>query len=77
MLVKHNGYGDLAVYEVADQWKTIILFIPTAVSQIALPILSSMVNVDKSKYWKVLKLNIILNGGIAFCQRYLSVFLVL
>lgn len=71
MLVKHNGYGDLAVYEVADQWKTIILFIPTAVSQIVLPILSSMVNVDKSKYWKVLKLNIILNGGIAFLSALL------
>lgn len=65
MIVNKNGYGELAIYEAADQWKIIILFIPTAVSQIILPILSSLVKTDKTKYWKVLKINILINGLVA------------
>lgn len=65
MLVRTNGFGDAAVYEAADQWRIIILFIPAAVSQIVLPILSSLVNVDSSKFKKVLLLNIALNASIA------------
>lgn len=63
-LVNENGFEELAVFEAADQWRIMILFIPTAVSQIVLPILSSVVNVDKSKFWKVLYLNIFANGVI-------------
>lgn len=65
MLVRHNGYGELAIFEAADQWKVIILFIPTAVSQIILPILSSINNSDRNKFWKVLKLNMAVNGGVS------------
>lgn len=65
MLVVQNGYGQLAIYEAADQWKIIILFIPTAISQVVLPVLSSLVNNDKSKFWKVLNFNLLLNSGIA------------
>ena len=66
ILVQHNGFGELAIYEAAEQWRTIILFIPAAVSQIVLPILSSLANTEISKFWKVLKINMFLNGGIAF-----------
>lgn len=65
LLVRNDGYGALAIFDAADQWKIIILFIPTAVSQIVLPILSGIANVDTTKFWKVLWLNIILNGCIA------------
>lgn len=61
MLVRHSGYGELALYEAADQWKIIILFIPGAVSQIVLPILSSIVNSNQDAFWRVLKINILLN----------------
>ena len=54
------------VYEAAEQWRTIILFIPAAISQIVLPILSSLANTETNKYWKVLKINMLLNGGVAF-----------
>ncbi len=54
MLVRNTSFSELAIYEAADQWKTIILFIPTAVSQIVLPILSSIVNEDQKKYKKIL-----------------------
>lgn len=64
-LAKESGFDELAIFEAADQWKIMILFIPTAVSQVVLPILSSIVGVDKSKFWKVLNLNLYLNSGIA------------
>lgn len=61
MLVNSSGFGELAIYEAAEQWRIIILFIPTAVGQIVLPILSSLVNGSAKTYWKVLYLNIIIN----------------
>lgn len=64
-LAKESGFSELAIFEAADQWKIMILFIPTAVSQVVLPILSSIIGVDKSKFWKVLNLNLYLNAGIA------------
>ena len=51
----------MAIYEAAEQWRVIILFVPVAVGQIVLPILSSIVNDDNRKYWKVLKINILIN----------------
>lgn len=65
LLVNNSGYDELAIFEAADQWKILILFIPTAVSKVVLPILSSVVGVDASKFWKVLKVNLYLNAGIA------------
>lgn len=66
MLVLHNGFEELAVYEAADHWKIIILFIPSAISQVVLPILSSSLGEGKDKFWKILKMNIYLNAGVAF-----------
>lgn len=65
ILVRTCGYEELAVFEAADYWKTIALFVPATIAQIALPILSSMVNSDKSKYWKVFNLNLGLNTVLA------------
>lgn len=64
MLVRECGFGELAVYEVAEQWRVIILFIPSSISQIVLPILSSIVNDDSKKFWKTLNLNLVLNVSI-------------
>lgn len=75
LLVRYGGFGEMGVYEVADQWKIIILFVPVAVSQIVLPILSNALgHNDKCSYWKVLKYNIYLNVSVAFA---LSVFVAL
>lgn len=65
MLVRHDGFGELAIYEAADHWKIIILFIPSAISQVVLPILSSSLGEDENKFWKILNLNILLNAGVA------------
>ncbi len=66
MLVKTNGYETLAIYEVADQWRLIILFVPLTISQIVLPILSSVLNQGEKTYWKVLKLNLGINMLVSF-----------
>lgn len=65
MLVNYTNFEELAVYEAADQWKVIILFIPAAVSHVALPILSSLVNDSQERYWKTLRYNILLNASIS------------
>lgn len=65
ILVRQNGFEELAIFEAADQWKIIILFIPGAISQVVLPILSNITSTnDEHKFWKILKLNLYLNGGI-------------
>ncbi len=66
LLVRHNGFDELAIFEAADQWKVIILFIPSAISQVVLPILSGTIAEGGNKFWKVLKINLMLNGGVAF-----------
>lgn len=64
ILAKDSGFAELALYEAADQWKIIILFIPSAISQIVLPILSSSGN--SKNFWKILKINILINGLVSF-----------
>lgn len=61
ILVRSSGFSELAIYEAANYWNSLILFIPAAVSQIILPILSSVPKEDKKQFWKVLKINLFLN----------------
>lgn len=65
-MVRNFGFGELAAYEAADQWRMIIVFIPTAVSQIVLPILSSTLEKGKTSFWHLARINLLFNGGIAF-----------
>lgn len=67
MLVNKCGFDELAIYEAADQWKIIILFIPSAISNVVLPILSGLSTENNQKqFWKILRINLFLNAGIAF-----------
>jgi len=63
MLVRVNGYGELGIFEAADQWKVILLFIPGAICQIVLPIMSSIT--DKRTFRRTLMGNLALIGGIS------------
>ncbi|WP_139422903.1 oligosaccharide flippase family protein [Chryseobacterium mulctrae] len=60
---QQGGYEQMANFDIANQWRNTILFIPSALSQIALPMLSSNLD-DKLKYsnifYKSLKINIYL-----------------
>lgn len=66
ILVRHDGFGELGIFEAADQWRVIILFVPSALSNIILPILSSLTNTDKNDYKKALYINLGLNVSVAF-----------
>ena len=60
-----GGYGQMALYEAAGQWRLIILFIPGAVGRIALPMLASFSGKDDRKQFKNLLLfNASLNGAV-------------
>jgi O-antigen/teichoic acid export membrane protein len=65
LLVRKEGFGTLAIFEAADQWKVIILFIPTAISQIVLPLLSSLKQNNNDKYLSTLALNLIIIGAVS------------
>lgn len=55
-----GGYKEMAVFDIANQWRTTILFIPAALSQIVLPLLASSVNnkaAYKMYFYKNLKIN--------------------
>lgn len=66
MIARYSGFSELGIYEAADQWRVIILFIPAALSNIILPILSSYIGTDEtSTYKRALKMNISLNVGVS------------
>ena len=65
MLTRFASFEELAIYEVADQWRIIIMFIPASISQIVLPILSSISSSKNDTYWKVFKINILINVAVA------------
>ncbi|MBO5866210.1 MAG: oligosaccharide flippase family protein [Bacteroidaceae bacterium] len=65
LLVRFKDYGELGIFEAAEQWRVIILFIPSALSNIVLPILSSYTD-NKKDYKKALHINLLLNTGTAF-----------
>ncbi len=61
MLVNQpHGYEEMAIFDVAYQWRNTMLFIPAVLSQIALPLLSSSAN-NKSRFNRILKINVIIN----------------
>lgn len=64
ILLQHDGYKSLALFEAADQWKVMMLFIPTAISQMVLPILTS-IRQQRQQFRHVLLANIALIVGIS------------
>lgn len=65
MLANFNGFGEVGVYGAADQWKTMILFVPSAMSRIALPILSNIRSKGEIRtYTRVLLINVLMNAGV-------------
>lgn len=60
-----QGYEKLASFDIAMQWRNTVLFIPTALSQIALPLLSANVH-NKGSYVNILNKNLRLNFYFCF-----------
>ena len=65
LLVRFVDFEAQADYSVAEHWRSLVLFIPVAVSQILLPILSSEGSKDVRKFWKILNWTMVINATIA------------
>ncbi|MHA7108847.1 oligosaccharide flippase family protein [Sunxiuqinia elliptica] len=55
-----KGYDEMAIFDAANQWRTLVLFIPTVLSQIALPLFASSTE-HHNRFVKILKINILAN----------------
>jgi O-antigen/teichoic acid export membrane protein len=61
-----NGYDEMGIFNAASQWQIAIVFIPSMISRVVLPMLSSLnAKSESQRYRKVLILNVTLNTGIA------------
>jgi O-antigen/teichoic acid export membrane protein len=64
-LIRNTGFGEMAIYDVAEQWYFMLLFIPNSLSSIILPMLTNMTTEGtKAQYSKLIKLNLIINISI-------------
>jgi O-antigen/teichoic acid export membrane protein len=60
-----NGYAQMGLYTAADKWRLMILFVPTSVVGMALPMLASLNGInDSANYNKVFNANVLLNLGL-------------
>ena len=62
-----DGYGEMGIFNAANNWRMAILFIPGVVTGVVLPMLSSLNDYrDRKRYLTVLKVNAFIAGGTAF-----------
>ena len=76
-LIQISGYGEMALYDVAEQWYYLVLFVPSSLSSILLPLLTNTnYNGSEKQYNKLLKINLLINVGtsvvIAACVAIFS-----
>lgn len=73
-LVRNVGFGEMAIFDVAEQWNVMLLFIPNSISGIILPLLTNTLAVGTQKqYNKLIKLNLVINGGISLILSLLII----
>lgn len=58
-----SGFDEMAIFDACNTWRMAILFIPMTLSQIILPLLVEEFD-NTEKYKKIVKFNLLLNGGI-------------
>jgi O-antigen/teichoic acid export membrane protein len=60
-----DGYLQLGLYTAADRWRLALLFVPTTVFRMALPMLSNLKgNADQASYHRLNRANLVLNLGL-------------
>ncbi|MFA8450663.1 MAG: oligosaccharide flippase family protein [Bacteroidales bacterium] len=69
-IVAGNGFSKLTIIDISEQYMFMLFLIPTAVGQVALPLLSNILSKggadSKRKYWKMLLFNIAIGSGAIF-----------
>lgn len=73
LVLQPNGYEQMANFDIANQWRLTILFIPAALSQIALPMLASA---EGTEYKAIFNKNILLNFIVSIVVVVPMLFLV-
>jgi len=67
-----QGYAEFGIYAAADKWRLLILFVPTSVFAMVLPVLSNLYGEgDAAKFRKVFRANLKLNAGLALAAALL------
>lgn len=62
-----QGYADLGIYAAADKWRLLILFVPTSVFTMVLPVLSNFYNErDDMRFKQVFRANLKVNAALVF-----------
>ena len=75
LLVRESGFGAMATFDVAEQWRSQILFVPGVLATIILPVLAKNKATDsKSDFLNTLKINLILNVAIVSILSILVLF---
>jgi len=65
VLIKQSNFGEMAIFDVSEQWNIIFQFIPGSISAIMLPMLTNiLIEGTNTQYKKLIKFNLILNVGI-------------
>lgn len=63
-----NGYGQLGLYTAADRWRLLILFVPTSIYGMLVPVLSNLYGSgDQLGFRKVFRANLLGVSGLALC----------
>ena len=60
-----GGYAEMGVFNAANQWRTSVLFIPNAISTVALPFFAEYSGERGSKFNGIIVFNIVVNFGVA------------
>ena len=67
-----QGYAELGIYAAADKWRLLILFVPTSVFTMMLPVLSNLYSEgDGIGFKEVLRTNLKVNATLAFISAVL------
>lgn len=73
-LVQIEGFESMADFDVAEQWRSQILYIPAVLSQIILPMLANLKgNSSKEDYFKSIKINLMVNIMVSVALSFLVV----
>jgi O-antigen/teichoic acid export membrane protein len=67
-----EGYAEMGIYTAADKWRLLILFVPTSVFAMVLPVLSNLYGEgDGAGFQKVFRANLQLNATLALLAALL------
>jgi O-antigen/teichoic acid export membrane protein len=67
-----QGYAELGIYSAADKWRLLIMFVPTSMFAMVLPLLSNLHGEgDGAGFQKVFSANLSLNAGLALLAALL------